>query len=90
MSQEELDECWMRIAEKFEEEVLDKYKVKNSEREAYKGRGAHPEWRLVRRCKKYRLRKWGEDCWTRIFLSSECTICSESKACRMARRRRKR
>ena len=56
MSQEEEDECWMRIAGQFEE-VLDKYKVENSRREAYKGRGALLEWALVRRSKNYWLRK---------------------------------
>ena len=39
----------------------------DSKREAYRGRGAPLEWRLVRRSKKYRTRKWGEDCWARIF-----------------------
>ena len=38
MSQEEMDECWKRLAEKMEEEVLDKYKVEDSKREAYRGR----------------------------------------------------
>ena len=27
MSQEEMEQCWKRLAEKMEEEVLDKYKV---------------------------------------------------------------
>ena len=27
MSQEEMDQCWKKLAEKMEEEVLDKYKV---------------------------------------------------------------
>ena len=67
MSLEEVDQCWMRIAGKIEEEVLDKYKVVDSKREVYRGRGAPPEWRLVRRSQKYRLRKWSEDCWARIF-----------------------
>ena len=41
-----------------EEEVLDKYKVEESNKEAFRGRGAPLEWRKVRKSKKYRLRKW--------------------------------
>ena len=62
-----MDQCWKNLAERMEEEVLDKYKVEDSKREAYKGRGAPLEWRRVRRSKKYGIRKWREDCWARIF-----------------------
>ena len=54
-------------AERMEEEVLDKYKVEDSNREAYRGKGNPLEWRLVRRSKKDRIKKWREDCWARIF-----------------------
>ena len=50
----------------MEEEVLDKYKVDDSERGACRGRGSLLEWRRVRRSRKNRLRKWREDCWARI------------------------
>ena len=30
MSEEEMDECWTKLAEKIEEEVLDKYKVEDN------------------------------------------------------------
>ena len=40
MSQEEMDECWKRMAEKMEEEVLEKCKVEDSKRGAYRGRGS--------------------------------------------------
>ena len=52
----------------MEEEVLDKYKVEESKREAFRGWGA-PPWNEGG-CAKTRntaLRKWGEDCWARIF-----------------------
>ena len=49
-----------------QEEVLDKYKVEDSKREACKGRGAR-WWRRVRKSKTYRKRKGREDCWPRIF-----------------------
>ena len=42
---------------KFEAEVLDKYKVEGSKREAFIGRGAPLEWRRVRKSRKYRIRK---------------------------------
>ena len=48
LSQEEMDQCWKNWAERMEEEVLDKYKVEDSKREAYRGRGFPLEWRFVR------------------------------------------
>ena len=39
MSQLDVNECWTKIAGKIEEEVLAKYRVENSKREAYRGRG---------------------------------------------------
>ena len=51
----------------MEEEVLDKNKVEDSKREAYRGRGSPLKWRRVRKRKKYRIRKWSEDCWARNF-----------------------
>ena len=62
-----MDQRWKNLAGKIEAEVLDKYKVENSKREAYRGRDAPLEWRRLRRSKKYRIRKWREDCWARIF-----------------------
>ena len=56
--QEEMDECWTKLAEKTEEEVLDKYEVEDNKRGAYRGRGSLLEWRRVRRGSKYRIRKW--------------------------------
>ena len=52
MNQEEMDQCWKKLAVTMEEEVLDKYKVEDSNRKAYRGRGKPPEWRIVRRSKK--------------------------------------
>ena len=39
-NQSEMDQCWKNVAERMEEEVLDKYKVEESKREAFRGRGA--------------------------------------------------
>ena len=63
LNQEEMDQCWKNVAERMEEEVLGKCSVENSSREAYRGRGTPLEWRRVRRSRKYRIRKWREDCW---------------------------
>ena len=67
MSQEEVDNCWKKLAEKREEEVLDKYKVENSITGAYKGKDSLLEWRRVRRSRRHRIRKWREDCWAIMF-----------------------
>ena len=66
LNQDEMDHCWKKLVESMEEEVLDKYKVEDSKRGAYRGRGFPLKWRRVRRSKKYRIRKWREDCWTKI------------------------
>ena len=31
LNQEEMDQCWKKVAERIEEELLDKYKVETSE-----------------------------------------------------------
>ena len=55
-----MDVCWKRLAEKME--VLDKYKVDDNKRRAYRGRGSPLEWRRCR-SKKNRILKSGEDRW---------------------------
>ena len=55
-------------AERMEEEVLEKYKVEKSKRGAFTGRGNPWEWTRVRRNKRYKIRKWVEDCWGKNFL----------------------
>ena len=59
ISQSEMDLCWKNLAEKMEEEVLDKCKLEESKREAFRGRGAPLEWTRVCKNKKF--------CWTIIF-----------------------
>ena len=67
MSQEEMDQCWKKLAAKIEEEVLDKYKMDDSRRSAYRGRASLLERTRVRRSRMHRIRKWREDCWARMF-----------------------
>ena len=90
LSQLDVNECWMKIVRKIEDEVLDKYKLENTNKEAYRGRGEPSEWRIVRRVKKYQPRKWVKVIGQKFSLGSQSAICSDSKACRKARRRRKR
>ena len=66
LHQSENDTCW-KLADRMEEEVLDKYKVQENKRGAFKGRGDFLVWSKVRKNKRYKIRKWGEDCWARIF-----------------------
>ena len=58
LNQSEMDLCWKNLAERMEEEVLDKYKVEDSREGAFRGRGASLEWRRIREFKRYRIRKW--------------------------------
>ena len=71
LNQSEIDICWKELAERMEEEVLDK--VGESKRGAFEGRGDPLIWRKVRKNKRCKIRKWREDCWARIFsLLTEC------------------
>ena len=70
LNQDEMDQCWKKLAERVEEEVLDKYKVEDSKREAYRGRGSTLKRRRVRRTRKHKKRKGREDCWANIFALS--------------------
>ena len=71
LNQIEIDICWKKLAERMEEEVLDK--VGESRRGAFEGRGDPLFWRKVRKNKRCKKRKWREECWARIFsLLTEC------------------
>ena len=62
ISQEEMEQCWKRLSEKMEEEVLDTYKVGGQQARCF-----FFDWRRVREGRKYNIRKWREDCWAKIF-----------------------
>ena len=49
LSQSEIDQSCKNLAERMEEEVLSKYKVEESNKEAFQGRSAVLEWRAVRK-----------------------------------------
>ena len=42
LTQSEMDLCWKHLAERMEEEVLSKYEVEESKKEAFRGGGAPP------------------------------------------------
>ena len=60
MSQSEMDQCWKKLAEKIEEEVLEKCKVDDNKRGAYRGRSSELEWTRMRK-NKNRIRMWREE-----------------------------
>ena len=61
-------DCWKNLAERMEEEVLDKYKVEDNKREAFRGGGASPPGTEEGAQKhKIQQKKWREDCWARVF-----------------------
>ena len=55
--QEEVDSLWEELCGKMVEEILEKYRVEESKKSAYKGRGEPLDWRIVKREKRYKLRK---------------------------------
>ena len=61
-----MDQWWKIWLTEWKRKSSTSTKVEESKREAFRGRGA-PWWRRVRKNKKYRIKKWGEDCWARSF-----------------------
>ena len=59
-SQSEMDQCWKMLAERMEEEVLDKYEVEESKTEAFRGRCASLQWRRVRKKQEIQNKHVGE------------------------------
>ena len=53
---------------KLAEEVLEKYKVEEFKKSAFKRPGEPPEWGIVRGDKRYQLQKWSEEYWARLYL----------------------
>ena len=58
LKQSEMDLCWKNLAERMEEDVLDKHKVEENKKGTFKGRGDPLQWRRVRRSAKHRIRQW--------------------------------
>ena len=65
LSQSEMDQSWKNLAGRTEEGVLDKYKVEESNKEAF-GCGSALGVEEGAQTQEIRIRKWREDCWARI------------------------
>ena len=63
LNKEEMDQSWKKLAEKWRR----KFWTRTAKRRLTEAEAPFLEWRRVRRSGKYRVRKWEEDCWARIF-----------------------
>ena len=64
LSQSEMDQCWRNLAENGRGSPGQVQGRKKQKRDPL-------EWRRVRKNKKYKIRKWREDCWVRFSLCLE-------------------
>ena len=80
LNQSEMDLFWKNLVVRMEEEVLDKYKVEESKRGAYKGR----ERRRV--CRNKREKSVGQEL-TPCFENTTCSVCKGSRRSQQKRRR---
>ena len=86
LSHSEMDLCWKNLAGRMEEKVLEKYKVEESKREAFRGGGAPLEWRRVRKNKRYREKEL-----ERRLLGENFSLFREfSSVCNVSQRKKKR
>ena len=80
LNQIEMDLCWKKLAERMEEEVLDKYKVEESKRGAFEGRGNHRIGDECEEVKNTELESGEKTIGQELSLCLEKTICSVCKA----------
>ena len=57
MGQYGINEMWREVCGNMEKEVLDMYKVEEVKKGACKGRGQQLNWRIVKKVKRWQLRK---------------------------------
>ena len=62
-----MDQCWKKLTEQIEDEVLDKFKVEDSKREAFRGRGARWSGDWCAKARNTEQESGVQDCWARIF-----------------------
>ena len=90
LSESEMDQSWTKLAERMEEDVLDKYNVEESNKEVFNGRSASLGWRRVRKNNR-NIIKSGERIVGREFSPClENTTCSVCKGSRRRERKKKR
>ena len=91
LEESDIDLCWKKLAERMEEEVLDKYKVEESKKDAFRGGGASL-WNGGRYAKtrdtEYESGK--KIAGQEISRCLENTTCSVGKASRRSQRKMKR
>ena len=58
----EIDQCWKILAENLRLRYWTSTRSRKAKETPFTGKGAPMEWRRVRKHKKYRIRKWREDC----------------------------
>ena len=81
---------WDKLSVKLRKKCWRRYKVEESKSEAHKGRGEPSEWGMVQRVKNISLENGVKTAGRESLRGSGNRICSESKACRRARRKRRR
>ena len=86
LNQSEMDLCWKNLAERMEEEVLDKYKVEESKRKAFRGRGDPWNGGGCAKTKSKQKRLLGNN----FSLFRECNLQRLQKASRRSQRKKKR
>ena len=80
MNEEEMDQCWKKVTERTEEEVLDKYKVEDRKRQAFTAEASRWSGGV---CTEARNIEYESS------LCSESTTCSVGKACVKIPRKKK-
>ena len=67
LNQIEMELCWKKLAERMEEDVLDKHKVEESKREPLKAEVTPWNGEEYAKTRDIKIRNWREDCWARMF-----------------------
>ena len=91
LSQSEMDQCWRNLAERIEEEVLDKYKVEEGKREAFRGGGDALHGGECAKEQEIQNKKVERRLLGKNFLFVwRIQSCSDCKASRMSQQKRRR
>ena len=73
VSQEEMDQCWKKLAEKIEEEVLDRYKSGRQQKRSLQRLGLFVGMEACAKEQKYKSEE--------KIVGQEFSLCSEKKTC---------
>ena len=80
LNQSEMDLCQKNLAERMEEEVLDKYTIEESKKGTFKGGGNPSEWRRVRRSTELESGEKivGQE-FSFVLTNTICSVCKASR-----------